>query len=425
MGGGLLYFFLSYARGDDDVSVQRFFNDLSAEVRAHAGVAVGTEVGFFDAHSLEVGAIWSPRLVEALSECRSFVALVSPRYLLSEPCGREWAIFAERLRRYEQAVGVHPSVLLPLLWLPPPRLPDVVAALQYHNDVLPEAYSRTGLRQLIRLQRNQDSYYDLITELARQIVQTTHAHHVPQAPASLDFERIPSAFHPPPDQVIPAQDRPAPDAVRAGSPAQYVHFVVAAPSRAELASDDLAAMARDSQYYGDTSQEWAPYRPVLPVPIADYARTIAERRSFRSGVVDSTALAERIGDARRANQIVVLLVDVWATMLRDYRQTLAECNEIDQGVEDPVTAVMVPLNHDDQQAQEHWRQLVDSLRALFFRRTVRGDDVMFRSSILTHHAFDADLQVVLEAARNRLFSTGTVHNRPAGPTGRRPILQGP
>jgi FxsC-like protein len=112
-------------------------------------------------------------------------------------------------------------------------------------------------------------------------------------------------------------------------------------------------------------------------------------------------------------------------MLRDYRQTLAECNEIDQGVEDPVTAVMVPLNHDDQQAQEHWRQLVDSLRALFFRRTVRGDDVMFRSSILTHHAFDADLQVVLEAARNRLFSTGTVHNRPAGPTGRRPILQGP
>jgi hypothetical protein len=117
--GGLLYFFLSYARGDDDVSVQRFFHDLSAEVRAHAGLSAGEEVGFFDVHSLEVGAAWSSRLVDALSRCQSFIALVSPRYLISEPCGREWMIFAERLRRYEREVGVSPSVLLPLLWLAP------------------------------------------------------------------------------------------------------------------------------------------------------------------------------------------------------------------------------------------------------------------------------------------------------------------
>lgn len=421
----MLYFFLSYARGDDDVSVQRFFNDLSAEVRAHAGLAAGEEVGFFDAHSLEVGASWSPRLVKALSECRAFVALVSPRYLVSEPCGREWTVFAERLHRYKEEMGVYPSALLPLLWLPPPHLPAVVASLQYQNDMLPEAYNRTGLRQLIRLQRNQDSYYDLITELARQIVQTAGAHELPHAPA-LDFARIPSVFHTPAaDEATESADRPAAATDPPGHRPQYVHFVVAAPSRAELGSEDLAAVARDEQYYGDTSQEWAPYRPVLTAPIAEYARSIAERRSFRSAVADTTALAERIDDARRENQIVVLLVDVWATMLAEYRQALAECNEIDQATEEPVTAVMVPLNHDDAQAQLHWRQLVDSLRALFFRRIVRGDDVMFRSSILTHHAFDADLQVVLEAARNRLFSRGTVHNRPAGQTARRPILQGP
>ena len=413
----MLYFFLSYARGDDDVSVQRFFHDLSAEVRAHAGLAAGEEVGFFDVHSLEVGATWSPRLVEALSRCQSFIALVSPRYLLSEPCGREWTIFAERVRRYERDVGASPSALLPLLWLPPPQLPDAVAELQYHNDILPEAYTRTGLRQLMRLQRNQDSYYDLIVELARQIVQTAHAHDVPGAEPGIDFKDVASAFHTRVgDRVaVPSQS----------GLARHVQFVVAAPARGELAADDLAAVDRDSRYYGATSVEWAPYRPTLPEPIADYARTVAERRSFRSEIAGTAGLARRIGDARRTNQIVVLLVDVWSTMLREYRQALAECNQLDQNAEEPVTAIMVPLNHDDQQAQVHRRQLTDSLRAIFYRRTVHGDDVMFRSSILTYQAFDADLQVVLEAARNRIFTSGTVHNRPTGQTVNRPILQGP
>jgi FxsC-like protein len=207
--------------------------------------------------------------------------------------------------------------------------------------------------------------------------------------------------------------------------ARHVQFVVAAPARGELAAGDLAAVDRDSRYYGATSVEWAPYRPTLPEPIADYARTVAERRSFRSEIAGTAGLARRIGDARRANQIVVLLVDVWSTMLREYRQALAECNQLDQNAEEPVTAIMVPLNHDDQQAQVHRRQLTDSLRAIFYRRTVHGDDVMFRSSILTYQAFDADLQVVLEAARNRIFTSGTVHNRPTGQTVNRPILQGP
>jgi FxsC-like protein len=421
-----LYFFLSYARGDDDDSVQRFFHDLSAEVRAHAGLAADQEVGFFDVHSLEVGATWSPRLVDALSRCQSFIALVSPRYLLSEPCGREWTIFADRLRGYERDVGVLPSVLLPLLWLPPPKLPDVVGALQYHNDMLPDAYARNGLRQLMRLQRHQDSYYDLIVELARQIVQTADVHRVAPMARRLDFADVPSAFHPTQagQSMALEPNQPTPSATPTAH-AQYVQFVVSAPARDELASDALATVDRDARYYGATSVEWAPYQPTLPVPIADYARTVAERRSFHSVVADTTALAERIGAARRDNQIVVLLVDVWSTMLREYRQALAECNQLDQDVEEPVIAIMVPLNHDDQQAQIHWQQLVDSLRAIFFRRTVRGDDVMFRSSILTHQAFDADLQVVLETARNRVFSSGTVHNRPAGPPMRRPILQGP
>jgi hypothetical protein len=49
---------------------------------------------------------------------------------------------------------------------------------------------------------------------------------------------------------------------------------------------------------------------------------------------------------------------------------------------------------------------------------------MFRSSVLTAESFGADLPVVLEVARNRMFTRGTVYRRPPEPP-ERPILEGP
>lgn len=425
----MLYFFLSYARGDDDPFVQQFFRDLSGEVRAHAGLPADREVGFFDAHSLEVGASWSPRLMEALAGCRSFIALLSPRYFLSEPCGKEWAVFADRLERYHRDSGVLPSALLPMLWLPPKSLPEPVGGYQYANERLPDAYERAGMRQLMRLQRHRDSYLELVSDLARQIVEVADAHPLPGPVADLDFGRVASAFHGPPAGVAamaagvaaadPASDPPA------ATRANFVHFIVAAPSRADLESEELAALRRNREFYGSQPQEWAPYRPDMSTPIADYACAIAERRSFHSGVADLSGLAERIAHARSNNQIVVLLVDVWSTQLREHRRALAVCNEIDQQTEESTTAIMVPAGHDDQETQANWRQLGDSLRAVFLKRAVIGDDVMFRPSILTYDAFNADLQVVLEVAKNRIFGKGTVYRRPPGSANRRPILQGP
>ncbi|MFB9356850.1 TIR domain-containing protein, partial [Actinoplanes nipponensis] len=92
----MLYFFLSYARGRDDVYVHQFFQDLSQEVRALAGLGPEAEVGFLDHRSIQPGDVWPETLVDALSRCQAFLALCSPAYFLSEPCGREWAIFAER-----------------------------------------------------------------------------------------------------------------------------------------------------------------------------------------------------------------------------------------------------------------------------------------------------------------------------------------
>jgi hypothetical protein len=69
--------------------------------------------------------------------------------------------------------------------------------------------------------------------------------------------------------------------------------------------------------------------------------------------------------------------------------------------------------------------LGDSLRAIFRNRTANGDEVMFRQSILTHDAFNADLQVVLEVAKNRIFVRGTVFRPVRGEPDPRPMLEAP
>jgi FxsC-like protein len=410
------YFFLSYARGDDDQFIQQFFRDLSGEVRSHAGLRADEEVGFVDAHSIELGAVWSTRLMTALSRCRSFIAMCSPRYFLSEACGKEWTVFAERLREYERDNGVRLAALLPLMWLPQRHTPKVAADLQYTSGDLPEAYGRNGLRQLMRLQRHRDSYLEFVSELARQIVDMAEAHPLPPLRAAPDFAAVRNAF-----RGAPAQSAgEAPEAARAN----LVHFVVAAPSRDELDSEELRDGRTRREFYGERPHEWAPYQPALSAPLAQYAADIAEQRSFDSAVTDIGGLVSRVESARERNQIVVLLVDVWATRLRRQRQALAECDARDWRTDQPTTAVMVPSSHDDEETQANWRHFTHAVRDIFAHRALHGD-VMFRPSILTHHAFGADLQVVLEVARNRTFVTGRVFRRPPDPPSALPILQGP
>jgi FxsC-like protein len=415
------FFFLSYARGDDDQFVEQFYHDLSGEVRNFAGLSPDEEVGFFDAHSIEWGAPWSTRLVEALSSCRSFLALCSPRYFLSEPCGKEWAFFADRLRHHEQATTQQLSALIPVVWLPSRRMHPLAQAVQYHTEELGDVYRRDGMRQLIRLQRNRDAYLHSISLLARRIVENAETSQMPPSRVKADFHQLHNAFGPEPavpQSALPDEPRPLPSAPPTS---RYVHFIVAAPARHEL-----GAVRRNLRFYGESPLDWSPYLPTLDSPIVDYARTIAAEHSLESDVAGIDRLPELFDKATVGNQIVVMLVDAWATRLNGHRAALAECNSRDAQADEPTTAVMVPSNHADSETREHWRQLSDSLRSILVNRVTSGDDRMFRASILTHTAFDADLRVVLDVAQNRIFVKGTVHQPPPDePAATRPILNFP
>ncbi|WP_433043550.1 TIR-like protein FxsC [Dactylosporangium sp. CS-033363] len=398
------YFFLSYARSDDDQYVEQFFKDLSGEVRVRAGLGSAKTVGFLD-RNLEMGTIWSKELVDALATCTTFIGLCSPRYIASEPCGQEWQLFAQRCEQYELDHGRRSTALVPALWLPPRHLPEAVRRVQFDQERFGEAYRRGGLRQLMRLARYHDEYLEAISVLAQHIVDNAEVDRLPPlAPADrTNFDAAPSAFH----AEIATEKTPA------FPKHEDVHFIIAAPTRGEA-----LAVRGDVSCYGDQSLDWMPYAPTHTTPLAGYAREVAARRGLTSRA-SAISLDPLAGRASESATIVVLLVDAWASQLETYRRAVGRHEDLHG-----VTAALVPRNIEDAETEQHWRLLSDGMRSMFLDRIASRDPLVYRQDILTHRAFDEDLQVVLETARNRAFTA----SRLAGPTApaRRPgTLEGP
>ncbi|GIH08693.1 hypothetical protein Rhe02_67600 [Rhizocola hellebori] len=422
------YFFLSYARDMAGEDVEQLFKDLSKEVCDRAGLPPGSEVGFLDRRSIEWGSSWPRKLVTALSECHTFIALCTPRYFRSEACGKEWWVFEERLKRYEQERGSpNVPVLIPLLWLPTRVMPDRARSRQYDNSRLDPAYQQDGLRQLIRLRQLRDAYIQAISLLAQHIVDQSQTHELPKPTGQMEFHSIPSAFA---DPDVATAVRAGADAIPATS--RYVHFVVAAPSKQEVSQSKIR---EDLTFYGETRPEWAPYRPKTDPPpadsalykaIAESARTVASEQSFECGIASIDDLDQRIELAKQNNQLVVFLVDAWATMLTDHRRALVECDSMAaEEHEAPTPAVMVPSSSDDEETRRHWQRLSNELRKVFVNRYAHGDDRMFRTSVLSLDAFEADLRVALKVAQNRMYVLGTPRNDVPDTTGLQPMLDLP
>ncbi|MEU7869559.1 TIR-like protein FxsC [Dactylosporangium sp. NPDC049140] len=401
------YFFLSYARSDDDPYVEQFFQDLSGEVRVRAGLHSGENVGFFD-RNMEMGTIWSKELVDALATCTTFIGLCSPRYILSEPCGQEWHLFAKRCDQFEQRSGRRSTALLPALWLPPRRMPPAVQRVQYDQEHFSAAYRRDGLRQLMRLTRYRDEYLEAISLLAQHVVDNAEVNRLPPLSISerTEFASAPSAFHPESEAERPPSP-PKPD---------DVHFIVAAPNR-----DEARRVRQDVSFYGERSVDWIPYASTHTVPLAGYAREIAARRGLTAGASSISLNSAGAGDSEGGARIIVLLVDAWASQMDVYRQALERHEE-----RRTAAAALVPRNTEDSETEERWRLLSDGLRSVFLDRIATRDSLAYRQDILSHRAFDEDLQIVLETARNRVFAArGGVPSPPAGSGMARPILEGP
>jgi FxsC-like protein len=422
----VLYFFLSYARGGDDIYVRQFYKDLCDEVRAITGLGPDEEVGFLDSRTIVPGETWPDALVDALARCRSFLALCSPAYFLSEPCGKEWAIFAERVRRHQHRTGSAARGLIPLRWLPPRTgMPPAAQSIQYVEEPHPEnqhtgdAPRDRGVRQLLRLQRNRDDYLDFVTTVAELIVDA--ANHAPAMAVAerQEFDAVTSAFH---TTVAVNASAAGPAALphrEIGIPlSNKVYFVMSAPTLAEAA--DPAVGRRDRKFYGAESHQWTPYLPAADEHLARYATRIAHDRSFQAEIMDIGELDACITQAQAENQIVVLLVDPWSTKMNRHHRIL---NAYDQR-EDHPAAVMIPWSRDDTETQANAEELTEAIQRTFAKNINRPYSATFRSNVLNNDAFGNELHIVLEESRNRAIAIGTLRRPLPGSSGSRPFLEG-
>ncbi|MFF0314232.1 TIR-like protein FxsC [Micromonospora sp. NPDC005252] len=410
-------FFLSYAQEDNRNSqIQEFFVDLSEAV---AGLAAlhWDEAGFIDGH-IPLGSTWPDTLSDALSTSACLVALTSPRYVVSDYCGREFQVFADRIDEHERQFHVRPPAIVPVQWLPCDRLPTAVAGFQYRNFHTGTAYAQDGLLTLKQRKRHEDDYKDFVDALARHIVQTARDHTLHRPAQRPVLSKVTSAF----DRPARPQAHHGPSmltAVQRATSARHVHIVLVAGSSAELAGSRPGAEDR----YGAVSRDWRPYRPELEVPIGSWAGAIATTKSYGWTVEDAAELAVVREWARAHNQIVVLVVDVWSADLPRYQVSLIG---YDRDVNSPRAPVLVPWTAADDAAAGGNRKMWDTLARVLPHHVLHNTRDVWRTEIATSARFQEELEDVLVVEQGRIYRTGTVYQEPpTDGSGLRPILEGP
>lgn len=396
-GAYVLYFFLSSAPEEEEIFVERFYHDLSSEVRERAPATSTRDVGFLDLRRLDSHP-WPPDTRAALSTTQTFVPLCSAAYFLSSTCGRAWSVFIDRLRRHELETGHRSRALIPVTWsaygLPADALDEAGLDIVPHRTP-----GNEDLRVLIRLRSHRSAYRAFVASLAHHVVEVAHGQRLSPSPPGTDVDQAASAFDLRP-RWAEAEDAP-----------QRVHFLVAAGSR-----EQMRQVRTDLQYYGADSGEWAPYRPTAAEPLADLARGIAARCHFGSEVAPIEAIEDHLAAARQRNGIVVLLVDAWATQLEMLRETLRGIDER----HDMEVAILIPESREDSETRRHSGELASAVRRAL-PAGVRRNDPTFRTGIESVSRFDADLvRALAEVSYRQRLPRGS-----RAASGVRPILRGP
>ncbi|MFI6131621.1 FxsC protein [Micromonospora sp. NPDC051141] len=415
-------FFLSYC-GEDGRGglVSDFFTDLSDEIRRSTNLPedrIGFEYGRMDD-----GTQWRPTVAKALGTCNVFVPLYSPRYFDARFCGQEWGIFADRLRSYEQEHGVTPELIVPVLWedvfgagqVGIPRLAQDIWA---RSGVLGTQQPPIALRKMVQQKaRHRDRYDDFLDQLVDRIRTVAARYELPAYDAAIDFDTAPDVFRP-----VAGEDGDSPvPRPRAGEPCtsgpRHVHLVVAAPTATEAAEKRV-----DVDRYGTRSEDWMPYLPEAVKPVVRYAMTVADEQDLTSHPVGaSEKLPELLTDAESANELVVLLVDAWATLIPAYAEALEPYDHHFYGN----CAVLVPWNPADAESTANVTTLGASVSNLF-AKNMRVPHPNFHHSLRSVDEFQQTLREVLIRTQKFVFERHPVPEfADAAPVVDRPILDGP
>lgn len=393
--------FVSYARDDLDPQLETFFRKLTHELSLKVGKEK-TRV-FIDREAIVLGAEWKGAIAEGLRTSHVLLALVSPNMLDSDYCGREFQVFLDRRAGSPGPTGKLPSVVLPIIWEPPPAIPETVSAFQHDHASLPKAYGAEGLRYLLRLKAREDDYEDFITQLVKRIVAAA-APPLPELPVLPALDSVRSAWGP---KTAGALAPPALEAVARG-PAN-VRFVFIAATR-----EEARRVRNFLEAYGAGGWDWRPFLPEWDEEIGNIATRAATKVRLRYGgeLPVGPGLDQALAEARENNEIVVVFADAWSLRLQHYEQ-------IARGYDKLYLAnagAFVFWNSKDPEAVDKVETLEGALHSAFPQKSADKVPSHFWGAASSSQDIESRLEIVLTELKMRVLEQGKARRRASSDT---------
>lgn len=298
-------FFVSYASSTGDRGpVQRMYSDIQKEIHSLLGRGRDTSGRLKQAAP-------TPEPDPAVLDARCMVALYSAEYVRDDQCGKEWSVFLERMNRQTRRTGQQPASLVGVLWRPEGLvLPRIVADTGQILDDVGQGYRGLGALGLMRDPGGWEGYRLIVRRIAQRIAtaatvplpemtdddsrtvaprfgsdhlrrpggppQPTRSGSYrlqpprPQQPPEAAPEPDPSALPPLPRLPDPPQEPPGSAQVLAGpSPNARRHVIVVLATGGRSRMEELR---RSVSVYGETAQDWKPFRPQDEEPAVSIVR---------------------------------------------------------------------------------------------------------------------------------------------------------
>lgn len=279
------WFYISFAHLDNDSYLQTFYEDLSKRIQQ----VIGDENarGFIDVSQINASEDRELATLRALASTRTFVPILSPAYLASEHCGREFQVFLDRA-----AKGVEGTGILPVIWRQlPSSLPPVLTQIHILDAKTPTVYRERGLRYILALRKERDAYARFLFDFAEQLVMVARKALVPPLIDVPGWSDIRNAFYQPTIQ----SGRPSADAL---------HFVFLNTS-----ADGKTDPTKGLDSLGDQAPNWKPYGRDIRLIAQDAA---SEKHQFFRELPVDDRLVEAIRESDENGKAVIILVDRWS-----------------------------------------------------------------------------------------------------------------
>lgn len=156
--------FMSYVHTDAESAVSGGMREFMHDIKDALEGLYGREVEvFLDKDKAQWGENLWDRLDAELRRSTFFIPFITPRYLMSEACLREFTTFLEAAER----AGVERQLLLPLIWIYPPLMRK-----EGVNDLVVTRIKNTLYKDVSRvrsLNRGSGEYRQIVEDLASSI----------------------------------------------------------------------------------------------------------------------------------------------------------------------------------------------------------------------------------------------------------------